>query len=143
MVIEKAPSCNSIEVVNIVKSLVPGGKCVVDAGAELSLILPSQQTAKFPPLFEKLECTYVRILSESAVALSVYIGLVHAAPPTLNINLSWLFLLFYRNLLHVHTSNKKKYIFCLFSSKVGARDCRVWSVSDHHGGSFLEGQGGH
>ena len=61
MVIEKAPSCNSIEVVNIVKSLVPGGKCVVDAGAELSLILPSQQTAKFPPLFEKLECTYVRM----------------------------------------------------------------------------------
>ena len=76
MVIEKAPSCNSIEVVNIVKSLVPGGKCVVDAGAELSLILPSQQTANFPPLFEKLECTYdiVYILSESVVYSTLYVG---------------------------------------------------------------------
>ena len=61
MVIEKAPTCDSIKVVDIVKSLVHGGKCVLDAGAELSFILPSQATASFPSLFEELECMSVQV----------------------------------------------------------------------------------
>ena len=59
MVIEKSAVCNSVKVVDIVKSIVHGAKCVLDAGAELSLILPSQATSSFPALFERLECKCV------------------------------------------------------------------------------------
>ena len=59
MVIEKAPTCDSTKVVDIVKSIVPDGKCVLDIGAELSFILPSQATSSFPSLFEELECMSV------------------------------------------------------------------------------------
>ena len=58
MVIEKGRTCDSIKVIDIVKSTVRGGKCVLDAGAELSFILPSQATSSFPSLFQKLECMY-------------------------------------------------------------------------------------
>ena len=57
MIIEKAPSCDSNKVTALVKDLVPGAQCVVDAGAELSLILPTEQTTHFPQLFNKLEGT--------------------------------------------------------------------------------------
>ena len=55
MVVVKEPSCNSAEVNGIVTSLVPGGKNVTDVGTELSFILPSNSSAHFPQLFERLE----------------------------------------------------------------------------------------
>lgn len=57
MIIEKAPSCDSNKVISLVKDLVPGAQCVLDAGAELSLILPTEQTRFFPQLFNELEGT--------------------------------------------------------------------------------------
>ena len=58
MVMEKAPSCTSeqvMEVVSLMKSHVQGAKCVLDAGAELAFILPAEDTKAFPSLFQDLE----------------------------------------------------------------------------------------
>ena len=63
MIIEKAPSSTAekvADVVNLMTSHVDGAKCVLDAGAELSFILPVQETKSFPPLFQELEgITYI------------------------------------------------------------------------------------
>ena len=57
MIIEKAALCDSPKVLVLVKSLIPGAQCVLDAGAELALILPSENSRIFPQLFEELEGT--------------------------------------------------------------------------------------
>ena len=58
MVVVKEPSCDTAQVTGLVTSLVPGGKNITDVGAELSYVLPSNETENFPQLFETLECEY-------------------------------------------------------------------------------------
>ena len=73
MIIEKAALCDSPKVLVLVKSLIPGAQCVLDAGAELSLILPSENSRIFPQLFEELEGTYVYTCFALYSFLSFYI----------------------------------------------------------------------
>ena len=62
LIFEKAPTCDSARVVDLIKCHVPGMRCVVDTGVELSFTLPSQNSKSFPALFYELEgmfyCVY-------------------------------------------------------------------------------------
>ena len=55
MTIVKSTSCDSSQVEQLVRSLVPKAEQVTDVGAELSYILPSSATPSFPKLFDRLE----------------------------------------------------------------------------------------
>ena len=56
MTIVKNAACDSSRVEQLIHSFVPLAEQVTDVGAELSFILPSSATAKFPDLFDQLEC---------------------------------------------------------------------------------------
>lgn len=58
MTVVKEPTCISSQVEELVCSFVPAAKQVTDVGAELSFILPSAATAKFPELFDSLDGMY-------------------------------------------------------------------------------------
>lgn len=55
MTLVKEPNCVSSDVEALVHSFVPSAKQVTDVGAELSFILPSSATTKFPELFDSLD----------------------------------------------------------------------------------------
>ena len=55
MTVVKEPNCVSSKVEDLVRSYVPTAEQVTDVGAELSFILPSSATAKFPELFDSLD----------------------------------------------------------------------------------------
>ena len=55
MTVVKDNSCDSSQVKNLVKSLVPAAEQITDVGAEISYILPSSSTPSFPQLFDTLE----------------------------------------------------------------------------------------
>ena len=57
MVVVKGPACNSAKVTQLVKFIVEDAQQVTNVGAELSFILPSTSTVRFPALFEALEGT--------------------------------------------------------------------------------------
>lgn len=55
MTIVKDAMCDSSQVEQLIHSFVPLAEQVTDVGAELSFILPSSATSKFPDLFDQLE----------------------------------------------------------------------------------------
>lgn len=55
MTVVKEPGCVSAQVEALVHSFVPNAEQVTDVGAELSFILPSNATSKFPELFDCLD----------------------------------------------------------------------------------------
>lgn len=55
MTLVKESKCITQAIERIVKSYVPKAEIVTDVGMELSFILPSNEAAKFPDLFDKLE----------------------------------------------------------------------------------------
>ena len=60
MVVVKDPSCDTAQVTSIVTSLVRGGKNVTNVGTELSYVLPSNSSQKFPELFDTLDGQFYR-----------------------------------------------------------------------------------
>ena len=58
MTVVKEPGCVSHNVEQLVTSYVPDAKQVTDVGAELSFILPTSATTKFPDLFDSLDGTW-------------------------------------------------------------------------------------
>ena len=55
MTMVKEPSCETQAVVDMVTRTVDEAKAVMDVGAELSFILPSQSAHQFPQLFDTLD----------------------------------------------------------------------------------------
>jgi ABC-type sugar transport system ATPase subunit len=55
MTLVKSPSCDTSAVERLIVSSVPGSKLVGEASAELSFILPREQSSVFPQLFTSLE----------------------------------------------------------------------------------------
>ena len=55
MTMVKEPSCETKAVVDLVTRMVDEAKAVMDVGAELSFILPSQSAHQFPQLFDTLD----------------------------------------------------------------------------------------
>lgn len=55
MTMVKEPSCETQAVIDLVTRTVDEAKAVMDVGAELSFILPSQSAHQFPQLFDTLD----------------------------------------------------------------------------------------
>lgn len=69
MIIEKLATCDSSKVIDVVKSLVPDATCLLNIGSELSMLLPSDATMEFAPLFEALESMYTIIIIPTHVSM--------------------------------------------------------------------------